>query len=75
VVFTPKEGMFVPPSGPCPVPGVTLELQMTSGSTHDGPRQVGDAAGLAVVEGAHPDDIAERVDDVVSWWEREARWT
>ncbi|WP_327070956.1 ATP-grasp domain-containing protein [Kitasatospora sp. NBC_01250] len=74
LVIPPGHGTFTPPAGPCPVPGVELSLQLEAGTVCQGVAHAAEGAATALVRGADPAEVAERIDQAVRWWRQSARW-
>ncbi len=67
-------GRFTPP-GPCPVPGVGIDLDLAPGEISDGMAEVGDCAATALVEAGTCRELEDRITETTAWWSRECRWT
>lgn len=74
ILFPPGRGAFVPPSGPCPVPGAELTVRLKAGTERQGVRNATDAAADALVTGSSAEEVRERLDQVTTWWYENARW-
>jgi len=74
IMFPRGRGRFGPP-GPCPVPGVRVDLDLAPGALSDGMAELGDSAATALAEADTGRELADRIAQAASWWNRECRWT
>ncbi len=78
LLLPPGHGRFDPPTGPCPVPGVSLTVHLDAGTSCAGARYAGHTA-ASVLATAAPGDPADtvggRLTEAAEWWARHAGWT
>jgi hypothetical protein len=74
IMFPRGRGRFSPP-GPCPVPGVQIELDLAPGEMSDGMTEFGDSAATALAAADTNRDLDDRIAEATGWWSRECQWT
>ncbi|MGW2397553.1 ATP-grasp domain-containing protein [Kitasatospora sp. NPDC001664] len=74
VLLPPGHGSFVPPAGPCPVPGAELTLLIEPGAERRGVEHVSDAAAQLFVRAGTADLVRERLAAAIEWWHEHAAW-
>ncbi|MFJ7730732.1 hypothetical protein ACIQXF_02435 [Lysinibacillus sp. NPDC097231] len=74
LLVPPGHGRFVPPSGSCPVPGVTITYDLEAGTNCSGARHLGDSAATVIVSAESAQEVTRRVQDALEWWEGESQW-
>ncbi|MFE2914312.1 acetyl-CoA carboxylase biotin carboxylase subunit family protein [Kitasatospora indigofera] len=75
VLLPPGHGEFVPPAGPCPVPGAEVTLLLEPGVPRNGVEHVSDAAASVFVEADTAGAVRERLAEAVDWWHLNTAWT
>ncbi|MFF7635727.1 acetyl-CoA carboxylase biotin carboxylase subunit family protein [Kitasatospora sp. NPDC008050] len=73
-LFPPGHGRFVPPAGPCPVPGIDLTLHLEPGTECTGLHNTGEAAASVVAAGESAAQVRERLTEAGAWWFANTRW-
>ncbi|MFF4160741.1 acetyl-CoA carboxylase biotin carboxylase subunit family protein [Streptomyces sp. NPDC001678] len=78
LLLPPGHGRFSPPTGTCPVPGVSLTVHLDAGTSCAGAQYAGHTA-ASVLATAAPGDPADtvsgRLTEAAEWWARHAGWT
>ncbi|MEU1814742.1 hypothetical protein ABZ543_06055 [Streptomyces roseifaciens] len=74
-IFPAGKGVFAPPAGPCPVPGVELTLHLAAGTRSEGMTYLGESAAGVLVTADTAKEAGERLNEATQWWTLNARWT
>lgn len=74
LLVPPGHGRFVPPSRNCPVPESTITYNLEPGTYCSGAQNLGDSAATVIVAAESAQEVMNRVQDVLKWWQSESRW-
>ncbi|CAL9442820.1 ATP-grasp domain-containing protein [Streptomyces sp. enrichment culture] len=74
VLVPPGRGVFVPPAGPCPVPGTEMTLLREPGARCDGVEHVGDGAASFVVRAETAESVRKLLAEAMQWWHENTAW-
>ncbi|MFH9584472.1 acetyl-CoA carboxylase biotin carboxylase subunit family protein [Streptomyces luteogriseus] len=74
ILLPPGHGSFVPPPGPCPVPGAELAVKLAAGTRREGVEHAVDAAAEALVRAGSAEEVLKRMAEVTEWWHANAAW-
>lgn len=75
LVLPPGHGTFTPPVEPCPVHGTEFSIRLEKGAVSHGVSRATDSAANALVSGATPEQVRERIKQVIQWWQGAASWS
>ncbi|MFI0980380.1 ATP-grasp domain-containing protein [Streptomyces sp. NPDC021093] len=75
VLLPPGHGTFVPPAGPCPVPGAEVTLLLEAGARSRGVEHVSDAAATVFVTADSARTVQRLLAEAMDWWHMNAAWT
>ncbi|WP_329617390.1 hypothetical protein OG244_34280 [Streptomyces brevispora] len=73
-LLPPGHGEFVPPAGPCPVPGTEVELLLAPGTRRKGVEHVTDAAAAVFVQAATAEAVRNLLAEAMDWWQQNTAW-
>jgi biotin carboxylase len=74
IVFPPGYGRFAPPSGPCPIAGTEVEMQLAPGTLAHGPEYAAHSVAAVAVHGDTAEQVRDRIRETARWWAEECRW-
>ncbi|MEU8888659.1 ATP-grasp domain-containing protein [Streptomyces sp. NPDC048442] len=74
VLLPPGHGTFVPPAGPCPVPGAEVTLLLEAGARCSGVEHVSDAAASVFVTADSAQTVQKLLAEAMDWWRENTAW-